>query len=112
MSIQITQDPNASQPDVADSRRPSIAEARDAAMRTLITRLARPHCSGGQSVERASLLAAGRDFIAAVEWIHAHGGQPESAAPAQTTRGLHSSRLSPSADGRCLRFVLPAAALD
>ena len=111
MSVHTTTGPDASHPDVAYDHRPSIAKERDAAMHTLVARLARPHNSGGHSVERATLLAAGRDFTTAVEWIHAHGGQPESSAPAPTTRGLHSSRLSPSADGPCVRFILPAGAL-
>ena len=86
----------------------------DEAMRLLVTRLARPHRSGGRVVERASLLASGADFAAAMAWLEAHGGEPEAlpAASAAPRRGLHSARLSArDGDATPLRFILPAAAL-
>jgi hypothetical protein len=95
----------------APGDRPSVTEERDEAMRALVARLARPHRSGGQVVERASLMAAGADFAAAVSWIEAHGGRPEDPIPSKAARGLHSARVSPSAPRPPLRFVLPAAAL-
>lgn len=85
--------------------------SQDDAMRKLIARLSRPHRSGGVVIERASLLAEGHDFAAALRWIEAHGGQPESAIAATTGRGLHSARVTPSADRVPLRFVLPPGAL-
>jgi hypothetical protein len=75
-----------------------------------VKRLARPHRSGGWVVERASLLAGGTDFGAAVAWIEAHGGVAELPAAPRIQGGLHSPRgvetVAP------LRFVLPAEALS
>ena len=82
----------------------------DNAMRVLVTRLARPHRSGGRAIERASLLSSGADFGAAVAWIEAHGGEPELPAAARSQGGLHSARHSSDAPAP-LRFVLPAGAL-
>lgn len=83
----------------------------DDRIEALIARLARPHRSGGRVIERASLLAAGHDFGAALAWIEAHGGEPELPAAAPPTRGLHSARPAPSPTGPVtpLRFVLPTA---
>jgi hypothetical protein len=78
---------------------------------TLVTRLARPHASGGEVVERAALLAEGGDFSAVMEWIVAHGGEPEAMAPTDSGGGLYGSRLSVSRDPSPRRFVLPAGAL-
>ena len=89
----------------------SLAHKRDVAMRALMVRLARPHPSGGGVVERASLLAEGADFTAALAWIEANGGRPEHDSTPRAARGLHSPRLSARAGERCSRFVLPAAAL-
>ena len=85
----------------------------DDAILALVTRLARPHASGGDFVERAAILAEGADFPAVMAWITAHDGQPESAVLAAST-GLHGSRLNgPSADRprSPLRFVLQAGTL-
>jgi hypothetical protein len=86
------------------------SSAEDETMRVLVTRLARPHRSGGRAIERASLLSAGGDFDAAVAWIEAHGGEPESAAGKGEQRGLHSTRHEAKAP-QPQRFVLPAGAL-
>jgi hypothetical protein len=86
----------------------------DDAILALVTRLARPHSSGGEVIERAALLAAGADFPAVMAWITAHAGQPEAAVVASSGHGLHGSRLSdPGAGGSRppLRFVLPAGTL-
>ncbi len=86
----------------------------DATILALVTRLARPHASGGLVIERAALLAEGADFPAVMAWITAHDGQPESTVVAASTRGLHASRLTdPGADQprSPLRFVLPAGTL-
>jgi len=87
----------------------------DDAIRALVTRLARRHPSGGDVIERASILAEGADFSAVMAWVVAHGGKPEttgtSAAP---RRGLHGSRLHDSGGAEprpARRFVLPAGAL-
>ncbi len=100
-------DPDADDPE----DRPTRSDERDDEIRTLVQRLGRPHASGGRVVERASLLAEGADFAAVIAWIEAHGGEPEAMAPAKTSRGLHSARVTPSADRQPLRFVVPADAL-
>jgi hypothetical protein len=82
----------------------------DDAMRLLVTRLARPHRSGGRAIERASLLSSGADFGAAMAWIEAHGGEPELPAASRSSGGLHSARLGGNVPAP-LRFVLPAGAL-
>jgi len=87
----------------------------DAEIHALVKRLARPHSSGGDVVERAALLASGRDFTAATTWIAAHGGVAETIAPEASRRGLHGPRLGVSGGTEQrvpLRFVLPAGALD
>jgi hypothetical protein len=87
----------------------------DDAIRLLVTRLARPHPSGGTVVERAAIAAEGADLDAVMRWILAHGGKPEAAVETSSRRGLHGSRLhagggsEPRAPSR---FVLPAGALD
>jgi hypothetical protein len=84
----------------------------DGAERAVVTRLARPHRSGGTVIERAAILAEGADSTRLVAWVVAHGGQPE-AAVVSVKRGLHSPRLDdPGASLRPpLRYVLPAGAL-
>jgi hypothetical protein len=85
----------------------------DDAIRAVVTRLSRPHASGGDVIERAAILADGADFAAVVAWIMAHDGEPETAAAPVSGRGLHSSRLTdgPGAETRNpMRFVLPAGA--
>jgi hypothetical protein len=86
----------------------------DDAILALVTRLARPHPSGGRVLERAAILAAGADFPAVMEWITDHAGQPEAAAAPKSTGGLHGGRV----DGDRARprpparFVLPPGALN
>jgi hypothetical protein len=79
----------------------------------LVTRLSRPHSSGGVVIERAAILAAGSDFPAVMDWITAHAGTPEATGPSTRHRGLHGSHLDdrpPAAPP--VRFVLPVDALD
>lgn len=86
----------------------------DDAIRTLVTRLARPHASGGEVIERAAILAEGADSAAVMAWITAHAGVPEAAVATATRHGLHGSRLNDSGGSEPrtpLRFVLPAGAL-
>ncbi len=99
MQIQPTMQPPADEP----------APAESDATRAEVKRLARPNRSGGWVVERASLLAGGTDFGAAVAWIEAHGGVPELPAAPRMQGGLHSQRGVESVTP--LRFVLPADAL-
>lgn len=87
--------------------------ARDAEIHALVKRLARPHPSGGDVVERAALLASG-DFAAAMAWIADHGGVAEAMASEAPRRGLHGPRLGLSGGDETrtpLRFVLPAGSL-
>ena len=85
----------------------------DDGIRALVTRLARPHPSGGEVIERAAILAEGADFAAVLAWITAHGGIPETAS-AVPRPGLHPSRLTNSGGAgprTALRYVLPPGAL-
>lgn len=83
-------------------------------IRRLVTRLGRPHPSGGTVVERAAIMAAGVDFGATIAWIVAHGGQPEARPVTAASRGLHSTRSDGGGTGSQTprRFVLPADALS
>jgi hypothetical protein len=86
----------------------------DLEINALVTRLSRPHPSGGVVVERAAILAAGADFPAVMNWITAHAGAAETAAPATGGGGLHGPRITggdSTASRAPLRFVLPAGAL-
>jgi hypothetical protein len=87
----------------------------DVEINALVTRLSRPHSSGGVVIERAAILAAGADFPAVMNWITAHAGTPDTTElPATRSRGLHGSRISgggATAPKAPSRFVLPAGAL-
>jgi hypothetical protein len=84
------------------------------AIRTLVTRLSRPHRSGGDVIERAAILASGPDSSAVVAWIVAHDGKPEAAVATAKTRALYGSRLregTGSGPRLPLRYVLPPGTL-
>jgi hypothetical protein len=90
-----------------------VGAVDDDAIRALVTRLARPHPSGGEVIERAAVLAEGVDLAAVIAWIIAHGGIAETRVAAAPRHGLHG-RLNDSggAEPRTpLRYVLPAGAL-
>ena len=83
----------------------------DDEIRALVTRLARPHRSGGDVIERAALFADGADFAEVMAWITARGGTAE--AVVSTARGgLHDRHFDvrPGAEAP-RRFVLPPGAL-
>ena len=87
----------------------------DSAIRVLISRLGRPHPSGGVVVERAALLASGAEFTAVVAWITAHDGRPGTTANAAPRGGLHGSRIAGGGEPtRKLpeRYVLPPGQLS
>jgi purine nucleoside permease len=85
----------------------------DSEINALVTKLSRPHSSGGVVIERAAILAAGSDFPAVMDWITAHAGTPDTAGAATRHRGLHGSHFSERAPSTpALRFVLPVGALD
>lgn len=86
----------------------------DLEINALVTRLSRPHSSGGVVIERAAILAAGADFPAVMDWITAHDGTPDTAVTPTRSHGLHGSRVGDGATSPAaapLRFVLPAGAL-
>jgi hypothetical protein len=85
------------------------------AIRSLVTRLARAHPSGGTVIERAAIVAEGADFDAVMAWIMARGGTPEAAVEKSVRHGLHGSRLQQEGGGTPRtpsRFVLPPGALE
>jgi hypothetical protein len=85
------------------------------AIRSLVTRLARAHPSGGTVIERAAIVAEGADFDEVMAWIVAHGGKPEAAVETTVRHGLHGSRLQQEGGGSPRtpsRFVLPPGAFD
>ncbi len=87
----------------------------DLEINALVTRLSRPHPSGGVVIERAAILAEGSDYAAVISWITAHAGTPEATVSAARGGGLHGSRMSGGdaiASRPPLRFVLPPGALD
>ena len=85
----------------------------DDAIRVLVKRLARPHPSGGTVIERAAVIAEGTGSDEVLTWIVAHGGKPEAAVKATTSRGIHGLRYEADPGSRpAARFVLPAGALD
>jgi hypothetical protein len=86
-------------------------------IRTLVTRLARPHPSGGEVIERAAILAEGDGYAEVMKWIETHGGKPEATAapaPRGTRHGLHGQRLTDTSrpgSEQPRRFVLPPGTL-
>jgi hypothetical protein len=87
----------------------------DVQINALVTRLSRPHPSGGVVIERAAILAAGADSPAVIDWIIAHAGAPDTTVHAGRSRGLHGSRMNdpdPTESRNPLRFVLPAGSLS
>jgi hypothetical protein len=88
-------------------------QSTDDAIRETVVRLSRPHRSGGVVIERAAILATGRDSAAIFEWITAHAGEPEVADPAAPPRGLHGSGFggAVTAPRGPARYVLPPGVL-
>jgi hypothetical protein len=78
-------------------------------IRTVVTRLSRPHASGGTVIERAAILAEGADSSEVLAWITERGAVPEEAPPAKAGRGLFAGRLDNSTASRRApgRYVLP-----
>ena len=86
----------------------------DESIRALVVRLSRADGSGGDTIERAAILADGSDLAPVVAWILARGGRPQAAVASVSTRGLHSARLSggeATQTSAPLRYVLPAGSL-
>ena len=80
-----------------------------------VTRLARPHRSGGSVIERAAILAEGRDSEAIFRWITDHAGEPEEATGPKTPKlGLYGTGFGgavTTARGPA-RYVLPPGTLS
>jgi hypothetical protein len=85
----------------------------DDAIRAVVTRLARPHRSGGSVIERAAILAEGARSTAILDWIIAHAGEPETSASGAPARGLYGTGFggAVTAPRGPARYVLPAGAL-
>jgi hypothetical protein len=86
----------------------------DEAIRAVVGRLARPHRSGGEVIERAAIMAEGPDAGEVIAWVVAHAGAPETRSATPGGSGLHGSRLGFGRDagsGPPLRYVLPRGAL-
>jgi hypothetical protein len=90
-----------------------VSDVDDDEIRTLVKRLARPNASGGTTVERAAIMAAGLDSSRVIAWITDHNGQPEAPARA-ASGGLHGVRTSDASEAARApaRYVLPAEALS
>jgi hypothetical protein len=86
----------------------------DEDIRALVSRLARSHPSGGKTIERAALLAAGTDSRQVIAWIVEHDGTPEGPAASAAGGGLHGSRTSSGGAGRSqpLRYVLARGVIN
>jgi hypothetical protein len=86
----------------------------DDGIRALLARLARPHPSGGKTIERAALLAAGSDSAEVIAWIVEHGGTPEGPEAATVGGGLHGSRISRGSRGASqpMRYILAAGVIS
>lgn len=78
----------------------------------VVARLARPHRSGGEVIERAAILAEGADFAEVMDWIIARGGIAETVVGTASS-GLHAHRFDArrGVETPPLRFVLPPGAL-
>lgn len=97
-------------PQLAGSGEDPDPTERDLILATVM-RLARARPDGGHVIERAAILAAGRDATAIEAWIMGHGGLPEHSSPQAV--GLHSPRVDARRQpGRpALRFLLPPGTL-
>ena len=92
----------------------SVGTVDDDTIRALVTRLARPHSSGGDVIERSVILAEGACSTEVIAWITAHAGTPDATVLGAAKPGLHGSRLSASGATESRtprRYVLPAGAL-
>jgi hypothetical protein len=60
----------------------------DLEIHALVTRLSRPHSSGGAVIDRAAILAEGADFAAVMNWIDEHDRTPDASVSAIRSRGF------------------------
>lgn len=88
---------------------------QDSDIREIVTRLARPHRSGGKVIERVAILAEGADFDAVMRWILDRDGVPEAAAAKPPARGIHAMRYHDTegdAPPPPARFILPPGVVE
>jgi hypothetical protein len=92
---------------------PAETQTSEEAIRAVVTRLARPHRSGGAVIERAAILAEAGNSAAIFDWIAAHAGEPEVVAPAAPKKGLYGSGFGGGVtESRGpARYVLPPGTL-
>ena len=92
---------------------PTDTPATEEEIRAVVTRLARPHRSGGAVIERAAILAEAGNSAAIFDWITDHAGEPEAVAPAKPSRGLYGTGFGggTTAPRGPARYVLPAGTL-
>jgi hypothetical protein len=91
---------------------PSPVDDTDA-IAVLVKRLARPHPSGGTTIDRPVILAEGTRSTAILAWIADHGGAPDSTLPSVRSKGLHSRSSAVGVEREVAparRYILPAHA--
>ena len=101
-------------PDAAPRWKSYGVSVDDLEISALLTRLSRPHPTGGVVIERAAILAAGADFPAIIAWITDRAGVPDTTVSSKRSRGLHGTRVGDggaTAPAAPQRYVLPAGAL-
>jgi hypothetical protein len=80
----------------------------DDEIRVLVSRLSRPHRSGGRVIERAAILAEGTRSTAVLEWLGDHDWTAEAEAPRAAARGgLHGLRDGGRREQMPRRYVSP-----
>jgi hypothetical protein len=80
--------------------RSSLADIEDDQIRALVTRLARPHRSGGDVVERAAIFADGADFAEVMA-----GRRPVVAVSTIVISTPAEPTLQPRRDDSCFRLA-------
>lgn len=84
----------------------------DETIRSVVTRLARPHPSGGDVIERSAVVAEGAESAAILRWIVDHDGEPEDPVRSTSGHGVHERQRSRGPDSRKpLRYVFPPGTL-
>ena len=86
----------------------------DSDIEEIVTRLARPHRTGGHVIERVAILAEGADFDAVMTWIVDRDGVAEAAATKPAPRGIHATRYHDTEGDAApppARFILPPGAI-
>ncbi|WP_270023921.1 hypothetical protein [Solirubrobacter phytolaccae] len=78
--------------------------------------MARPDGDGAVVIERAAIMAEGRQADEIESWILSHGGEPEVPLISPPRLGLYAERNEAAGRGLASRpprrYVLPASALE